>query len=388
VKSFARQVRLSEAWQCCQMHNDKMTSRSTQDMNTVATDLHVRQCTASCKRVSIIINNYNYGRYLRQAIESALGQTYNNIELIIVDDGSTDDSRAIIDEYKHRGTVVLKANGGQASAFNAGVGEATGDLIMLLDSDDYLFPEAIATCVKSFPDGYSRLFFRLRVIDSVGARISSPAATIPFMQIDGSAILAAGEGRGFPAVPTSGNIFDAQKLKAALPIPQEEFRICADAYLFVKTAMIGSVRSIEQELGAYRVHGNNHFSPLSPRLLADKNRLAIHLENYYKTTRLIEHACVHAGISPAKYRQRLDHQFYPLHMLCASYASSIENPDLSAMSKSQVMRRISRYLAYGNERPFKRTLQSLYLVLIVGLPSFPAELLMRLMDAWQRRLRG
>src|SRR5690242_15345928 len=70
--------------------------------------------------VSIIIDNYNYGQYLQAAIESALGQTYHNIEVVVVDDGSTDDSREVIGRYDGRITAVLKENGGQASALNAG----------------------------------------------------------------------------------------------------------------------------------------------------------------------------------------------------------------------------------------------------------------------------
>src|ERR1019366_4357461 len=91
---------------------------------------------ASLPLVSILINNYNYGRFLRDAIDSALNQTYSNIEVIVVDDGSTDSSREIIATYEKRIIPVLKANGGQASAFNAGFAASKGDWVYLLDSDD------------------------------------------------------------------------------------------------------------------------------------------------------------------------------------------------------------------------------------------------------------
>ncbi len=71
--------------------------------------------------VTILINNYNYGRFLRQAIDSALDQTYTNIEVLVVDDGSTDESRSVIYSYGDRVRAVFKENGGQASTFNAGV---------------------------------------------------------------------------------------------------------------------------------------------------------------------------------------------------------------------------------------------------------------------------
>ena len=67
---------------------------------------------------SILINNYNYARYLADAIESALAQTYSNVEVIVVDDGSTDDSNRVLDAYAGRIQIIRKANGGHASAYN------------------------------------------------------------------------------------------------------------------------------------------------------------------------------------------------------------------------------------------------------------------------------
>ncbi len=84
---------------------------------------------------SIIVNNYNYGRFLAEAIESALSQTYANTEVIVVDDGSTDNSRDIIASYKDQIIPVLKENGGQASAFNAGFQASSGEVIFFLDAD-------------------------------------------------------------------------------------------------------------------------------------------------------------------------------------------------------------------------------------------------------------
>jgi len=76
--------------------------------------------------VSIIINNYNYARFLRDAIDSALNQTYDRTETIVVDDGSTDNSREIIAGYGDRIIPVLKENGGQNSAFDAGFAASAG----------------------------------------------------------------------------------------------------------------------------------------------------------------------------------------------------------------------------------------------------------------------
>src|SRR4029079_13012949 len=70
--------------------------------------------------VSVIVNNFNYERYVGQAIESALGQTYPHVEVIVVDDGSQDASRTVIEGFGDRVIALLKENGGQGSAFNVG----------------------------------------------------------------------------------------------------------------------------------------------------------------------------------------------------------------------------------------------------------------------------
>ena len=100
--------------------------------------------------VSILINNYNYALYISQAIDSALGQTYINTEVIVVDDGSTDNSREIIESYGNKIIPVFKKNGGQASAINTGFAASKGEIICLLDADDIFLPEKVSTIVDYF----------------------------------------------------------------------------------------------------------------------------------------------------------------------------------------------------------------------------------------------
>jgi len=100
--------------------------------------------------VSIIINNYNYDRFLAETIDSALAQTYSNVEVIVVDDGSTDQSRNIISSYGSRIIPVLKTNGGQSSSLNEGFKASKGEIISFLDSDDLFHPEKIEKMVSFF----------------------------------------------------------------------------------------------------------------------------------------------------------------------------------------------------------------------------------------------
>jgi len=100
--------------------------------------------------VSILINNYNYARFLSDAIDSALAQTYPNIEVIVVDDGSTDNSQEIISSYNNQIIPVFKDNGGQASALNAGFAASKGEIICLLDADDIFLPDKVSEVVSMF----------------------------------------------------------------------------------------------------------------------------------------------------------------------------------------------------------------------------------------------
>ena len=93
--------------------------------------------------ISIVVPVYNVEKYLSQCLDSILTQTYKNLEIILVDDGSTDKSGSICDSYKKKDpriVVIHKENGGLSDARNAGVAICKGDFISFVDSDDYLSP--------------------------------------------------------------------------------------------------------------------------------------------------------------------------------------------------------------------------------------------------------
>lgn len=94
-------------------------------------------------RVSIIIPCYRQGKYLSEAIDSALAQTYWNVEVIVVNDGSDDNTDEVARQYQTRINYIRKANGGVSSARNAGIKAATGAYIKFLDADDYIVPAQV-----------------------------------------------------------------------------------------------------------------------------------------------------------------------------------------------------------------------------------------------------
>lgn len=103
------------------------------------------------KKVSIIIPVYNGQKYLAKTIESALNQTYNNYEIVIVDDGSTDDSKKIVDKYKAKNNnikYIYQTNKGLGGARNTGIRNADSPLFANLDADDLYHPEFLEKTVR------------------------------------------------------------------------------------------------------------------------------------------------------------------------------------------------------------------------------------------------
>lgn len=206
--------------------------------------------------VSIIINNYNYADFLRQAIDSCLKQTYPDVEIIVVDDGSQDSSATIMLSYGHHITPVIKTNGGQASAMNAGFEVSHGDLIAFLDADDYLFPEAIEKIVAAWEPGVVEIQSRLDLVDVQGKYIDLyPAPEIKFDCGDVRPLLLK-KGR-YNTTVTSGTCFSREVLEKILPIPEVDFRISADGYLVTVAPFYGNLATVESPIGGRRKHGNN-----------------------------------------------------------------------------------------------------------------------------------
>src|SRR5215211_6610694 len=214
--------------------------------------------------ISIIVNNYNYSRYLKEAINSAIDQTYAHTEIIVVDDGSTDGSREIILEYGDKIVPVLKENGGQASALNAGFKVSKGEIIIFLDADDALLPAVFEKVVLMFDEpGVAKVHWRLWQININGERTGKalPDAALIEGDLLESVIKYGPAGCGGPpnSPPTSGNAWSRKYLNEIFPMPEVPSRqIAPDYYLMSLAPVYGKIRKLDGEpLGLYRVHGKN-----------------------------------------------------------------------------------------------------------------------------------
>jgi glycosyltransferase involved in cell wall biosynthesis len=214
-------------------------------------------------RVDIVIDNFNYGRYIAEAIHSARAQTHPGIRLIVVDDGSSDDSRKVIESLADQiDEVVLKENGGQASAINAGLARCEGEVVIFLDADDVLLPHAAATFAAAFAanPALTKAQARMEVIDSAGrpTGVRKPPDHLPLPSGDlRSAELA------YPFdltwLPTTANAFRVEALRGLGPIPEADFRVSADWFMVHLTALVGPVVSLPRVCSRYRIHGDNNY---------------------------------------------------------------------------------------------------------------------------------
>jgi len=201
--------------------------------------------------VSIAINNYNYGSFLTECIDSALNQTYPHLEVIVVDDGSTDDSKQIIESYGDRIISVFKENGGQGSAYNAGFAKTQGDIIIFLDSDDYLYPDTVAKIVQAWIPDTVKVHFRLAMINDDGCMLGG---NMPNFLHSGDVTGIIERFGCYGSAPASGNAFSRRVLDRYFPMPEPEWRIAADTYPIFLVPFSGKVVTLEGVGGCYRIH--------------------------------------------------------------------------------------------------------------------------------------
>lgn len=211
--------------------------------------------------VSVLINNYNYAQYLGEAIDSALNQTYPNVEIIVVDDGSIDHSRQLIAGYGNQVIPVLKQNGGQASALNAGFATSQGKIVCLLDADDVWKPtkvEQVVLAASSHPNA-AVIYHRVQNIDQTGQIQGKPWP--PYRTIRGDISKQVMQTGGWwPFPPSTGLSFTRSFLTQVMDIPEKEYRICADTYLADLAPFFGEVVGIDQFLSYFRIHTTNNWS--------------------------------------------------------------------------------------------------------------------------------
>ena len=211
--------------------------------------------------VSVLIDTYNHERFIEQAIVSVLEQDFppEDREIIVVDDGSTDRTPEIVKQFEPRVRLLRKENGGQASAFNAGIPECKGEIVAFLDSDDWWAPQKLKRVAQAM---------------AANPEVGIVGHGIVNVQRDGrEQVETLREGFQFQASTTGGALLfrrrcaflgtsrmtvRADLLRQIGPVP-EAIEIQADEYLFTLAAVLACAQILPEALTYYRLHEANSF---------------------------------------------------------------------------------------------------------------------------------
>lgn len=227
-------------------------------------------------KATVLIDTYNHERFIERAIRSVLEQdmSVEDFEILVVDDGSTDGTPAIIHGFEPRVRLIRKLNGGQASAFNMGVKEARGEIVAFLDGDDWWAPGKLSRVVEVMTEDPS--------LGIIGHGIN-------IVQLDGSChsetlrdgfCFQANTVQGAQLLRVRGSLLGTSRMtiRAELlhrigPVP-DELVIQADEYLYTLAALMERIRILPECLAFYRLHDANGFqvSGFDPKRLRGKQK--------------------------------------------------------------------------------------------------------------------
>lgn len=213
-------------------------------------------------KFSIIIPNYNYGRFVGQAIESALAVAWPDLEVIVVDDGSTDNSRDVIASFGDKVIAIFQPNRTQRVACNAGFACSTGDAVIFLDSDDILLPDVASEVATIWSEKVSKVQAQMMRVDSEGKPKGGVFPIYDPMPTPAMIRSWATETTAYPTPPGSGNVYSRKFLEKIFPL--DDF--CgdfSDSACLAAAPFLGDVVTIPKPLVQYRVHGQNDSNLLS-----------------------------------------------------------------------------------------------------------------------------
>ncbi|PZP55867.1 MAG: glucosyl transferase [Micavibrio aeruginosavorus] len=215
-------------------------------------------------RISVVIPNYNYAGFLPFAIDSLLNQSTMVDEIIVVDDGSTDGSRDVINSYGDKIISIFQENAGQAAAISAGFERATGDIICLLDSDDVFFTDKIRI-LKDLYQGNEKAgwifhdLLHIQADELAGFKYPVINNLNNIKRIDERKAMTNGSS-GYDAPATSGLSFRKSFIAPLFPLPAAKSIYISDHYIKFYALAKGPGIHIGQDLGGQIIHGGNLYT--------------------------------------------------------------------------------------------------------------------------------
>ena len=204
--------------------------------------------------VSVLMPVYNAQRYVAEAIESILAQTFTDFEFLIIDDGSTDGSLPILERYARRDDrirLISRANTGYLVALNEMLGIARGEFIARMDADDIALPERFERQLCYLADHPECVMVgsRVIIIDPDGSPLTIMGEALTHEEIDHALMADRGQMVYHPSV-----MFRARALAGVAPY-REEYYTAEDLDLFLRLAEVGRIANLAEPLLKYREHG-------------------------------------------------------------------------------------------------------------------------------------
>lgn len=221
-------------------------------------------------KVSIITPSFNQGHFIDATIRSVLAQTYPNIEYIIADGGSTDDTMAVVDRYRAQLATVFHApDRGQSDAINKGFRAATGDLVGWINSDDILYPDCVARmvdCYQRHPDGAVYYSAALDQITESGEHLVTRRVSIP----NRAHLLT----HNYDLIQ-QGSFYPASLIRQ-IGYVDESIHYCMDLDLWLRLLEHGPIYSYANEaMAGFRMGGDTKTTTGGHRFLADIERVLL-----------------------------------------------------------------------------------------------------------------
>lgn len=246
-------------------------------------------------KFSIVIANYNYGRFVSRAIDSALDLDWPDVEIIVVDDGSTDNSKDVIEAYAGRIISRFQPNSGQLVANNVGFAATHGDVIIFLDADDILLPDIAREVAAVWGPRVSKVQVQVQRVDETESKMKS---VLP--RLDG--VPSAAQIRGwaakfneYPSPPGSGNAYARSFLERIFPIDASRDS-STDTTCIAMAPFVGDVITVARPLALYRMHNSN-----DSNLLASDDNFGREVNRAVKRLRAAQDACEMMGVtSPSR----------------------------------------------------------------------------------------
>lgn len=233
-----------------------------------------REARTAGADIAAVVYNYNYARFVGDAIESVLDQREPFDEVIVVDDGSTDDSLGVMRRYEPAVRLVTKENGGALSACLAGFAASTATYVYFLDADDLAAPDLVEKVRPRLATRPMKVQFPLRSVDADGRQTGSVFPTVP-EGYDAAMMREDNRTQGFYVCPpTSGNVYHRSMLDEVACADFDPREDC-DGTLALMVPYRGDIVALNEPLARYRVHGDNkdqYFVPTPSRLRDELDR--------------------------------------------------------------------------------------------------------------------